>query len=686
MWPTFYIPSGNVYLDETYVNQSSEICGNSITFDLDVDLPGIQAGDYVVYFVRVNNGGDHDSATVHERMIQQPAEVECIWQEPRYNRHKQSFESNMANAIWANVYGEFITDTTVTRTFTRNSTNYGLCGFALAYRGANRLRPVTYLESTAARVTGGTLPYVGTEINNGVVYPAVKTNSTDVAWVFRCMHGQRAAFGSFGGTPGTYYGDRSLNGSVYTAYTSVASAVGYHAAWRAWHEYGTLSEMPVNLLPWDQVTTAGSVTEGIYTSGWNLNGVTRANDDTGSYQVQRIYGNGSAGTHDLYCDVTLTAGEQYFFSVMLHGLDDASVYTALIIENPSAVEEGFTFAPEGYPGISLYNKIGTHSHVPFMHTPDADGIPVDMTGVVGMVYTAGATGTHRVKIAMADKFASGALSFVASTASYISINHAQLTLNRLGVGGPDGVTAGWRKWISAGIEDTTTYGQYCSMAFCINRLSDSFAEAKLEAHYPECSPEGTFYPEWADFSTKLAINADEIIGQNGQNINRVHADQWVFPTYRTTPEGSPVTGKYYAEITVDNITPGTLSVWTEHTSSRKFQTEDTTYGQCIGYGSTGGTAVPEGCTASATPASFTTGDVIGVAIDYSTERTTFYKNGTEQFYVAWPTAWMDGGGMPLRLAFNLGPSTGSPAFTVNMKGPFTYKPVGFVAYDVFNEA
>lgn len=684
MWPTFFIPAVLAAAGGPFVNQTSEICGNSITFDLDVDMPGIKAGDYVVYFVRINNGTGNSSSTVHDQMILQPSEVECLWQEPRYNNHKQSYSSQMTNSIWANVYGEFITDTTATRTFTRNSTEYGLCGFAFAYRGVNRKRPVTYMESLTGDVSSSGLPYAGVIINRGFAHPAVKTNSADVAWLFRMVSAQRTTGVAFSSSPGTYTGDRSINGTEYTAQSAINSAAAVYAAWKAWHEEAPLADMPVNLLPWDTVTNGGSGTEGIYATGWTLSGVTLSDTVVGSEQLQRIYGNGAAGAHNMYVDVTLTEGETYFYSAIINHSDAPNAGCALVIENPSAVEEGFSFVTGGFPGLTLRSQIGTHSHVPFMIAPDSDGIPSSITGLVGMAYTAGATGTHRIKFALTDT--SGNLSWTAPGTAFMTIMQLQLTQGRLGVGGPDGVSPGWRNWISAGVDACDVRGEYCSFAFSFNKDTDSFAEAKMEAHWPEATPEATAYPEWTNATTKLATNNDEILGAVGQFADRVVADHWVFPTYRTTPEGSPVTGKYYAEITVG--TKGTCNpiFWVLHTSSKKRQTEDSNDGQATGYASNATTYVPQGCSASATPATFTTSDVIGIAIDYSLERTTFYKNGVEQFYVTWPAAWQDAGGMPMRIAADI-ERNGTPVnFTFNMKGPFTYKPTGFVAYDVFNDA
>ena len=106
---------------------------------------------------------------------------------------------------------------------------------------------------------------------------------------------------------------------------------------------------------------------------------------------------------------------------------------------------------------------------------------------------------------------------------------------------------------------------------------------------------------------------------------------------------------------------------------------DTTSTGGIGYYSVNGVVYIDGSSA-ATYATFTTNDVIGIALDITNSQVTFYKNNTSQgtLSIASGNSWTP--------SWNNGTSSGNQVFTANFgQQGFTYTPpTGFVALNTYN--
>jgi hypothetical protein len=140
-----------------------------------------------------------------------------------------------------------------------------------------------------------------------------------------------------------------------------------------------------------------------------------------------------------------------------------------------------------------------------------------------------------------------------------------------------------------------------------------------------------------------------------------------------------LTGKFYAEVRVNTggvadmigVCPSTLNA-----ASARF---DVVTGG-VGYASDGKKYVPSG--SSAYGATYTSGDIIGIALDMDAQTVTFYKNNTSQGVissaftanVAYYFATTDAdGSVGINQSFNFG------------QQPFTYTPPsGFLALNTFN--
>ena len=106
---------------------------------------------------------------------------------------------------------------------------------------------------------------------------------------------------------------------------------------------------------------------------------------------------------------------------------------------------------------------------------------------------------------------------------------------------------------------------------------------------------------------------------------------------------------------------------------------DMTSSGAISYYSPSGNKVVNG-TSSSYGSSFTTNDVIGIALDLTNNQVTFYKNNTSQGAISITSglSWVPG--------FGNGTSTGNQVFVANFgQRPFTYTPpTGFVALNTYN--
>jgi len=132
-------------------------------------------------------------------------------------------------------------------------------------------------------------------------------------------------------------------------------------------------------------------------------------------------------------------------------------------------------------------------------------------------------------------------------------------------------------------------------------------------------------------------------------------------------------GKWYCEVTPTNINGAMIGIC--DASVNTFDKKNFTSASWWGYFLNGNKY--NNNTASAYGASFTTNDVIGIALDMDTGAVTFYKNGTSQG-VAFNT---NISGKTIQISLNNGSGSATQTYTVNFgQRPFAYAaPISFKA-------
>lgn len=139
---------------------------------------------------------------------------------------------------------------------------------------------------------------------------------------------------------------------------------------------------------------------------------------------------------------------------------------------------------------------------------------------------------------------------------------------------------------------------------------------------------------------------------------------------------APSTGKWYWENVITS--DGNQSTWFGVVAASTAQNANLSSGQSVNqviYSRYDGTKIVNG-TSSSYGSSYTTGDVIGVALDLDGGTVTFYKNNTSQGSISLPTT-----GIPYAPVYWWSSSTSSGASTFNFgQRPFAYTaPSGFKA-------
>lgn len=696
-WPTFYIPAAASFTPSgPTVGYAAERCGSSITFDLDVDFPGISVDDYVLYFVRIDDGAHgallaNPTSATPNRFIDQDSAVKPIWWETGDQDFKvDSNSSNRQGCLWACVYGGFVTATTQDVTFTRSAATYDLCGFAVAYRGISKRQPVDYMSGCNSEGNISAIPYTVSYAHRGHLLPALKTHNTTDALVFWALAENDT---SFHGAPMDFYGNRSvLEDFTYFAQSRWDNTVNNEIHWHAWTEQIPVTTgAPVNMLDWDDIA-AGGGGGGFVSAAWNLVNCTTGTSTISNGEFQTLIGSsGTSTTHYAYQDVTLEAGETYFLSMGAWDDTSSTGSPGLSIVDPDGVETGMVYKTSGAPNTFIVDQIGNEPAVMFDPTMEISGIPAECPMFFGFAYTPTQTGTYRVKVHVYRTTGGTTVqaSYTGAASILIYPRMVSLTKGRLGVGADIDAGAGYRNYVTTGVYNQPSYGSQSWGWGCSLTEDDAVLnEVELVPHTWPAAPGHSGGPAWAD-DTRLVINEDKWQGSREFEAFVLTADRWVFPTYRLTENGSDTTGKYYFEATWTTASTGSWGIGVQWQSGRIYIGEQSDNDIApYRWRSSSSYTLPTGSTRTGTPTSPASGNVLGVAIDYENQVVIFYKNGVEDWRATFPSAWNDAGGIPLRAFFNgVSGTTGNfPALTVNFKGPFSYKPSGFVAYDWANEA
>jgi hypothetical protein len=445
------------------------------------------------------------------------------------------------------------------------------------------------------------------------------------------------------------------------------------------------------MLDWDDVTTGGSG-GGFNGLAWTLVNLTVSSTSISNGEFQELVAStGTATTHYAYQDVTLEAGETYFLS--MGAWDDTSPISApgLSIVDPDSVETGMVYKTTAAPNTFIVDQIGNEPSVMFDPTMEISGIPSECPMFFGFAYTASQTGTYRIKVHVYNVTSGTTVSgtFTGSSTKVIYPRMVSLTKSRLGIGSDIDNGANYRNYVTTGVYNQPSYGSQ-SWGWGCSLVEDTatLRPAELVPHTWPAAPGHGGGPVWAS-DARLGTVEDRWQGSREFETFILNADRWVLPSYRLTEGGADTDGKYYFEATYSTASTGTWGVGVVNPSGRLYigETSSTDISP-FRWRTSAQYSLPTGSTRTGTPTTPSPGDILGVAIDYVNEVIIFYKNGVEDWRATMPAAWGDSGGIPLR-AFVQGVSGSSgnfPALTVNFKGPFSYKPSGFVAYDWANEA
>lgn len=176
-----------------------------------------------------------------------------------------------------------------------------------------------------------------------------------------------------------------------------------------------------------------------------------------------------------------------------------------------------------------------------------------------------------------------------------------------------------------------------------------------------------------------------------------YTNRMMLPRYCATEEAtSRTTGRYYCEYTVDENPDATD---TSGNNARVMvvpiiynpQTTVLLNSRLYTYYNWTGDIGGNGSTESTGNASWASGDIIGIAVDYLNSQIDFYHNGTLQdsvsmFDPSYTYSMMDQVPHKIVVVHALGSRADHNSGHFNFSGPFTYtKPTGFVAIDWQNE-
>jgi len=141
-------------------------------------------------------------------------------------------------------------------------------------------------------------------------------------------------------------------------------------------------------------------------------------------------------------------------------------------------------------------------------------------------------------------------------------------------------------------------------------------------------------------------------------------------------------GKYYCEVTYVATGANGLTVGLTQSNLSTANQYNWSAGG-IGYRSSNGYSNTNGAGQVAYGATWTTGDVIGIAVDTTANTITFYKNGTSQGALTLPTLTT---GASWLFSFSNITSAGTQTMAANFgQQPFAYTPpTGFVALNTYN--
>lgn len=291
-----------------------------------------------------------------------------------------------------------------------------------------------------------------------------------------------------------------------------------------------------------------------------------------------------------------------------------------LIVTPNDGANGGAFNPTS---VNLTTTTPTGS---FTYTPASTGVKVisctnngGLTNPAAINYTAGTSATAPAQMVAPVATAGNTSASVALTAptdggSAIT-GYTVVSTPAGGVDSNGGTTT--LTHVMTGLVNSTSY---TFTATATNAVGTSLASPASNAVVPVAAAFATWNPSDKNAGLTLSNSNKTVTGTAGAT------DTWM--SARSTI--SKVAGKWYWEVTVSSTTPTLIGVGTSASSLSQFAGQNLT---SWGYYSADGAIFNNGANAATgTPSVYTTGDVIGVAIDLdsATKTIRFYKNGVAQ--------------------------------------------------------
>jgi hypothetical protein len=681
MWPTFFLPGLLKSPGIQIIGSANPACATYYS-DLvpSVNVPSAAVGDWLLVHVvhtrvtsasldniRIDHSSDSGSTFAQTDVAKDGTEWLTIFDSPQ-DEFSASSRFTFSGLFLRRLSSDDVAATRVFRFRSPNTTGI-FCYQAVALRALHPNLPMEMFDNVSNRSRS-----VSNTLCDGVFPPAAKVNSTDsILW--QMVHYQKNAVFTFRGDG--YEEGPAPNIEAYK--TLAKSGETRKHWWMGLRKIETNEEQ--NLIPHE--TSSSTLTD------WSLSGVTRELGAGTNFKYTRLYR--SAGVpvrNHAYWSKDLVEGEKYTFAILTSGSTSDFNYPFISVVRPSSAEIGGIYQFTSGPGFGQYSPAGIigSGHGTYWHlralTPDTDGIPSLMSGWAILHFTAQESGTHEFRYGFADGVDS-ATDLTHGSAGEVRCRRATLMTGYkqpIFTPTPSGAILGdfgrgqvHTRWWSA---PTGTWGSFTQfidrfLTACINPSAEAISEARLVP--------------WEDeYSSASSDEASSGVLADGDTGSASLVSRTVYPKIDGTKQS------YYYELTVSSqIAASDRAGVTVGPINAEWADSDVTNG--VGtywFSNNGNTYKGSTSTLLYNGASWTDGDVIGAEVDYTDEVIRFYKNGVQQ---GSDIAMYDDRNfrhkqLPTQSVVYWGtqkPSSGSFGFTgsVNLKGPFTYKPSGCVAWD-----
>lgn len=662
MFPTFYLSSGSFGVEWCELGCRE----NTVSYTPNTDTTAARAGHLAVVVFRSTAYTGNLPATL-------PAGWRWFWT-PTGSPTQRAFGQHRHWVAYKVLTGG---DLTTTHTFAhaQNAADDDICGTAFIFPDFNANVPLDNMQWEGSQVNVGLYWYKANAYltNKNVTVPGAYTfdilgyigpsGSEDAV-----NTSQMKPFGAF--PPDTLYSQfRSmltwkthvmLRESSLTGLQNLFSSEALNAPLGGWTPYG--------LTTYDLGLSAY-----VY---------------SGTYKIARLVSNTTPGLHYVEQEVSLVAGRTYTLTWAF--FQSAGGYTTypnmgIGVIPPSGSGNEFGGVHSGYAqsGIidlssSPYNDPqagrGTWWDMEAL-TTEGDGLPNFNTPRGTMVFTAQETGTYTFRVYAADGPNWADISH--STARTLYVDRMSLV---------EGIAPA--TWLPSTLPDFWQYVQPSPAYIYVSNTGNHGSHLSFQVNPSGPLPTAMMVP----FAGQAPVwPSDDGLSVTSTSYNAYGNDNEVLLCNRLIyPARGGTLQKYYAEVTyqgaagsVTNNYIGVGPVWASIEDIENVPTDMYTF--AIG----GAVKVPPNSSATSAPWTPTVGDKFGILVDYDAEEVTLYKNGVVLRTVTMEaTAGEEHVDQPFLFVAECSRSYGAgvPYFDFNFTGPFSYKPVGAVAWDAENDA